>query len=606
VPYQVCGGMQDNDAYCGPSDSLDPLGILDAYWRDVGNDGDGSWAWPDPRRPDFIWNVGVSTINGQLGIVDLRSGQNVDVSPGLRDTNGRALADLPYRFDWQAPIAFSPIDDTAYFGGNVVFASHDFGQTWRSISPDLTLDDRHHQQVAGGPINLDVSGAEFYDTILDIAPSPLDADEIWVGTDDGLVQLTRDGGETWHDVTMRGIGPYGRVETIEPSRISASDAFAVVDRHFMGDRHPYIFATHDFGATWTEIADGLPADQYAHVVRQDPRNPHVLYAGLEQGAWVSLDDGASWSSLQLDMPPASVVDLRIQPESDDLIAATHGRSFYILDDLRPLEDLVAARASHIPFFFQPRTAIAYWRWWRNSYGVGAGEGSAPSDRFAGENPPPGALLTYYLSHPMHRAPEIVIADSNGMYVRSIAGTNVAGVNRVSWDLTETPPVEWLSARPWNRGQSDGPAVVPGDYTVMIRAAAGGPPMPLTRLSVTEDPRSPWTQEQVQARHDFESKLDHELGMVDVALNDLDARAQRRPLTPQERALFDSLTSNPRNSEDDLYRPDRIREWIQSLLLDIGLSQAPPTPAQEAEAARIAAALSPALAAYHALPTNGRP
>jgi photosystem II stability/assembly factor-like uncharacterized protein len=598
VPYQVCGGMQDNDAFCGPSDSLDPLGILDAYWRDVGNDGDGSWVWPDPRQPDRIWNVGVSTLNGQLGIVNLASGENVDVSPGLRDTNGRALAGLPYRFDWQAPIAFSPFDDAAYFGGNVVFKSNDLGKSWHAISPDLTLDDPRHQQVPGGPINADVSGAEFYDTILDIAPSPVAQGVIWVGTDDGLVQLTRDGGATWHNVTMHGVGPYGRVETIEPSHFAASDAFAVVDRHFSGDRNPYVFATRDYGATWANITAGLPSHQYAHVVRQDPRNPNVLFAGLEQGAWVSLDGGASWRSLQLDMPPASVADLRIQPDADDLIAATHGRSFFVLDDLTALEDLAQARAARGPFLFAPRDAISYWRWWRNGYGVAAGECCAPSDRFAGENPPPGALLTYYLSRPARRTPTITILDSRGDFVRTFLASNVAGVNRVSWNLTEAPPTPWLSARSWNQGPTDGANVVPGRYVVRLRAdgltAAGS-------LTVLPDPRAPWTQDGLQARHDFVRDLDDELGAVDAALNDLDARAAHRALTASEHLVFDELTSNPRNSEDDLYRPDRIREWIQSLLLDIGLSQAPPTPAQREEAARITSALGPALTAYHALP-----
>jgi len=268
-PYDVCGGLQDNDSFCGPSDSLDPLGILDAHWRDVGNDGDGSWVWPDPSDPNLIWNVGVSALNGQLGIYDKRTRENYDVSPSVDDTNGAPLAGRRYRFNWQAPIAFSPFAPfAAYFGGNVVFKSVDRGRTWSAISPDLTLNDARHQRSAGGPIQYDISGAEFFDTIVDIAPSTQDPNVIWVGTDDGLVQLTRDGGLHWSNVTMRGIGPYGRVETVEPSSVKASSAFAVVDRHMMGDRHPYVFATDDFGATWRSIAEGLPQDQYVHVIRQ--------------------------------------------------------------------------------------------------------------------------------------------------------------------------------------------------------------------------------------------------------------------------------------------------------------------------------------------------
>jgi photosystem II stability/assembly factor-like uncharacterized protein len=597
-PYTVCGGMQDNDSFCGPSDSLDPQGILDGNWRDVGNDGDGSTVWPDPRDPSLIWSVGVNTLNGQLGVYDMRTREWLDVTPDVQDTTGATLAPFPHRSDWEAPVAFSPLDPTvAYYGAEVVFETVDRGRTWSVISPDLTLNDKRHQQLPGGPINFDASGAEFFDTILDIAPSPVEKGVIWVGTDDGLVQVTRDAGAHWQNVTMRGIGPSGRVECVEPSRFSAGSAFATVDRRFMGDQRPHVFATDDYGATWRRIDAGLPVDQYAHVVRQDPHDAQVLYLGLEQGVFVSLDGGRQWTSLQQDMPPAPVWDLRVQPTAGDLIAGTHGRSFFILDDLARLEYLSAARAAGV-YLFGPRPAYEFYRWWTEGYGTGIALNSAPSDRFSGENPPPGALLSYYLSRPASRPPKLQVIDANGVTVRTLAATNHAGINQTSWDLTGAPPVPWRKARAWNQGPNDGAQVISGAYTIRLTVDGTVLDRPLV---VKKDPRARWTDDDYQARYTFMRRELAQLSDIDAALNDLDARAARRPLTADERAVYAQLTSNPRNSEDTLFRPDRIREWLTTLLNDLAFSEGPPTSGHYVEAIRISAAADAALASYNALP-----
>ncbi len=586
-PYRICGGFQDNDSFCGPSDSRDPLGILSGDWRDVGNDGDGVWAIPDPLDASLVWNVGVNAVTGQLGLYDYRSRENHDISPDATDTNGRALAGLPYRFNWEAPVAISPLDPTvAYFGGNVVFRTADHGKRWTVISPDLTRDEPAHQQVAGGPVNTDVSGAEFYDTLLSIAPSPIDATVIWTGSDDGLVHITKDGGATWRDVTPP-VPPYGRVENVEPSPHDAATAFVAVDRHNSGDRAPYAFVTHDSGGSWRSISAGLPHDQYVHVIRQDPRNPDILYAGVEQGVWVSFDGGVHWESLRGAMPVTAARDLRVQPQADDLVLATHGRGFFVLDDISALQQLALARQSSA-FLFAPRTTYHWYRWWKNIYGTGLGEGIPPQQLFAGENPPAGALLTYYLAAARKPAPNVEIIDATGRVLRNLSGTGHAGLNRIAWNLAEAPPHLWLSAKEWNQGPSDGADVVPGSYTVRLHV---GPTVLEQPLIVKADPRAQWTQQDYVARHDLLRQLNDELSRIDDALNALDGKAKHGALDAHDKAFYDALSSNPRNSEDDMYRPDALRERIQTLQQTMSLSQGPPSTAQMSQAATLGAELA---------------
>ncbi len=284
----------------------------------------------------------------------------------------------------------------------------------------------------------------------------------------------------------------------------------------MGDPRPYILVTDDAGATWRSIVAGLPRDQYVHVVREDPRNPDVLYAGLEQGVWFSLDRGAHWQSLRLNMPPIAVHDMRVQPDRHDLVIATHGRGFWILDDVNALSGLSEAVAGGVPTFFPLPVAYTWYRWWSDYYGTHPDECCLSSGAYAADNPPDGASITYYL--PRAAPSSIEIRDAAGRRIRCFDAPDGAGVQRTAWDLTESPPVEWRRAREWNRG-SDGPEAVPGRYTVALRASGETISAP---LDVRPDPRASWTQAQYVERYEFVKALDDELSSIDVALNRLDS------------------------------------------------------------------------------------
>ncbi|MBV9278080.1 MAG: hypothetical protein JOZ97_07600, partial [Candidatus Eremiobacteraeota bacterium] len=581
-PYRVCAPLQDNGVWCAPNRSLTPRGIVVTQWEDIGG-GDGTWVIPDPSNENFVWSTsGGGNNGGELDILNERTKQTISASPYLRDQNVTPPSQLRYRFNWETPLAFDPFDPhIAYTAGNVVFKTRDRGQHWVAISPDLTHNVRSHEIITGG-VQLEGTGAETSETILYIEPSTVARGQIWIGTDDGLVQLTRDGGRHWHNVTPVGIRPLGRFASISASKQRAGEAFVVYDGHMTGDKSPHVFKSADFGRHWASITSGLPANDYARSIRQDPRNPSIVYLGTEFSFYISFDGGAHWQPFRQNLPAASVRDVRVQPDFNDILVGTHGRSAWILDDAAPIQLLARARASGT-YIFPVRQAYLYEIHSGGNNSLGAGE-----------NPPYGAIVTFYLSKPASRNPTAEVLDGHGRVVRTFRShtedgkevpdlTNQAGFNRFSWDLTEDKPVAWDSTGDWNQFTS-GATVVPGRYSIVLHADGRTLRAPII---VHRDPRDDATLLDHVARYRLEHQLYADWSRIDTALNTLSTvqrESEARKVALQKAGATDSaliaqldasksraaalqstLTSNPKSDQDDDFLKDVLRERVQAHL-----------------------------------------
>ncbi|MBV8343698.1 MAG: hypothetical protein JO190_01720 [Candidatus Eremiobacteraeota bacterium] len=573
-PYTVCAGLQDNNGWCGPSNSLDPSGIQNKFWTNTVG-GDGTWGIPEPDDPNWIWS---DSQNGSLTIYNRVTQDQWAAQPYLQTgEESWQLSKSKYRFNWESPLAFAPWRTAGgkvigWFGGNVIFQSTDRGRSWTAISPDLTRNLKSHQNPAGGPIINDVSGAEYTGTILDIEGSQLGRGEIWVGTDDGLIQLSRDYGKHWTNVTPAGAPQYGRFATVAPSTLVDGTTYAIEDDHEMGDDAPYVFVTHDFGKHWSKIVNGLPSDQWARAVRSDIRDRNLVYLGTEEGIWISFDGGANWQSFKNDLPTVSVHDIRMQPREDDLVIATHGRSVYIMDDVRPVQELQRAVAAST-WLFTPRTS---YEWTLHSNDEGT------YTNYAADNPPNGVVITFYQKEPQKAAPTLEILDAHGRVLRSVTGThkvggkdepyvpNKAGLNRYTWDFNVNGPVKWNGAAlEFLNGPDTGPGVVPGDYSVRMTLSGH---TYVKHFRVDPDPRSRFTQAEYQRTFDAAMRQMGHLSQIDSILNDLDSlkksldtaldaakKANNAALTATlqdavtaRKTLFDSLAVNVRGegTEDE--------------------------------------------------------
>jgi photosystem II stability/assembly factor-like uncharacterized protein len=501
-PYHVYGGLQDNSSWIG--DSAYPGGITNSRWENMYG-GDGFWMFSDPADANYLY---AEYQGGAIARVNKHTHEARDIQP-------KARAGEKLRFNWNTPLHLSPNEKgTLYMGAQFLFRTRDQGQTWDRISPDLTTNDpqKQRQEETGG-VTVDNSAAEMHTTIYSISESPKSAGTIWVGTDDGNVQLTRDGGKSWANVTgnLKGVPKASWVSWVEASRHDAATAYATFDRHTFGDHDPWVYVTRDYGKSWQPLVTPQAARGvrgYAHVIREDAQTPNLLFLGTEFGLWISIDGGQSWASFKGDKFPAVAVrDLVIQPRDNDLVIGTHGRGIWIIDDITPLRTLSTDLMSREAAFVTARPVQQ-----RISGPGGWANGAAV---FVGENPPDGAVLTYYQRTRHLFGPlKLEILDPSGRVVDELPASKRRGLNRVEWSMREKPPRVPPAVQLAFAG-TQGPRVLPGTYTA--RMTKGGQVYE-HKFDVGLDLRASFTVEQRKQQYDAAMRV-HQLFGEETAVLD---------------------------------------------------------------------------------------
>jgi len=601
LPYRVYGAQQDNSTVAIATRS-DGFAIDRPDWYDVGG-GESGFVVPDPRDPMVVY---AGSYDGLITRFDKRNGQEQDISSWPVNPMGAGAAELKHRFQWTAPILISPNDPSVlYHGGEAVFKTTDGGMSWTAISGDLTRNDKSKQQSSGGPLTQDNTSVEYYDTVFALAESPVEKGVIWAGTDDGLVHVTRDGGQHWTNVTAKEFGEWSLVSIIDPSPHAAGSAYVAIDRHKLDDYRPYAFKTTDYGKSWTKITTGLPESSYLHVVREDPKRKGLLFAGTENGIYISFDDGAHWQPLKLNLPTTPIHDLLVK--NDDLIVATHGRAFWILDDISPLRQIMASTASEDAHLYQPASAIRY---------RGAGF-TLPATVPVGANPPTGVIIDYFLKSKPKDGVTLEVLDSKGKVIRKYSSKKPAegasqdeeefgvartgdtlpadeGLNRFVWDMRGEVPAKVPGSVSWG-GRPTGVLVMPGTYQIKLTVAGKAS---TASAEISKDPRVGvsaadlekqnelamriWSR--VSAGHEAVNQIRSVRGQLEALKKRIGADAAAKPVLDAADALKKKMDAveekiiqpKSKSGEDPLNYPIQVADQLMALQGTVESADAAPT------------------------------
>ncbi len=600
-PYHIYGAQQDN-SNLGIASRGESGVITREDWFQAG-DGETGFVVPDPRD----WHIIYSNNEGFITRYDKSKELYQDVSVWPLDNSGHGASDLKHRFQWVSPLFLSPHDpDTIYTAGEAVFKSTDQGHSWTAISEDLTRNDKNKQKPSGGPIQNDITSIEYYDVVFALAESPLKKGMLWAGTDDGLLHVTTDDGATWARVTPN-MPEWSCVSLIDPSHFDAGTAYVAIDRHRLDDIKPYIFKTNDTGRNWTAINNGIPEGAYVHAVREDPKHRGLLYAGTELGVYVSFDDGARWQPLQMNLPTSPIRDLVVK--DDDLVVATHGRSFWVLDDLTPLRQMNDEVAQADMKLYEPQTAV------RLHYPE-----EIDSHQAAGTNPPPGAIIDYYFKEAPKDEVALDILDAQGKLLRHLSSKEKSGheqppewpdqveapkiipakegMNRFAWDLRYDEPVQTPGAFYYGGGPR-GALALPDEYQVRLTANGKTQTAP---LHLVIDPRLKGSEMGMRKSFELSVRVNERFSQLHQAINEIrETKAQlaslrnrfatNEPLKPalaaademekKMSAIEEKLIQvKMKSSEGNLVYPNQLNEEFYTFSRVIEADAAPTQPQEE--------------------------